>query len=166
MTSAAIYGSNFTARRLNIRNSGADGIKPISNFVIENNWIHQLGYISTSHADGIQMVNGGNGIIRNNNFDMIPGGGYKNSNALMIQTNVGAINNLLIEGNWFNGGTNYLIQINDKGTGFGYPTNVRVINNWWGRDYVYGLARFSGGSPETGGNRWEDTGELITQWGL
>src|SRR5690606_36602889 len=71
MKSAAIIGSNFRASRLEIARSGADGVKPFNNWILEDSWIHSLGYIEDAHADGIQMVEGVGGIVRGNYFDMI-----------------------------------------------------------------------------------------------
>jgi hypothetical protein len=162
MKSAAVYASNFTAKRLEIRNSGADGIKAESNFLIESNWIHQLGYISTSHADGVQMVQGKDGVIRGNYFDMIPGtDGFKNSQCLMISTNNGHITNIKIEKNWINGG-GYSVQIRDKETSdYGVPTNMVVIANRFGRDHQFGVWKFDG-NVFTDLNVWDDNGTLIS----
>jgi hypothetical protein len=160
MTSAAVYGSNFTARRLNVYNSGNDGFKPTDNFVIENCYVHKLGYISTAHADGVQMVKGSNGVIRNNNFDMPHNlGGYKNSQVMIIQTNVGTINNIRIIDNWINGG-GISVQIRDKKTGYGAPKNVQLLNNRFGRDFQFAPWKIDGDAVKRG-NVWDDTGALM-----
>lgn len=159
--SAAVYGGNFTARRLNIHDIGNDGFKPTGNAVIEDNWIRRLGYISDSHADGVQMVAGSNVVIRGNYFDM-PAGlpGFNNSICMIIQTDDGPINDILIENNWINGG-GYSIQIRDKNKGYGAPTNVRIINNRFGRDFQYG-PWVTDGNVVKSGNVWDDTGALLT----
>ena len=71
--SSGVLGSDFTARRLEVTHVGGDAFKPRRNFVIENSWMHRLGYNEGAHADGVQMVGSdeGNGIIRNNYFDML-----------------------------------------------------------------------------------------------
>ncbi|WP_289044445.1 T9SS type A sorting domain-containing protein [uncultured Olleya sp.] len=160
MQSAAIYGDNFIARRCNIWNSGNDGLKPVSNFLIESCYIHELGYADGAHADGVQMVNGGNGIMRWNNFDM-PWNNptYANSQCIIMSTNVGTIDNVLIEENWINGG-GYSVQIIDKGNGFGVPTNVSVLNNLFGRDHEFGPQRTDAGVVWQC-NTYEDDGEAI-----
>lgn len=139
MKSAGILGSNFTASRLEIRNSGADAIKASNNYTIEDSWFHSLGYLESAHADGIQMRQGSNAVIRGNHFDMPYNvEGYRNSQCMIIQTGDGPIDNVLIEGNWLNGG-NYCVQIRDvKKAGFGAPTNVTLINNQFGTDYQFG----------------------------
>jgi hypothetical protein len=158
MQSAGIYGSNFTARRVHIHNSGADAIKPGSNFVIESCYLTDLGYITTSHADGVQMVSGGDGVIRWNNFDMPHDEpGYKNSQCIIIQTNNGLIDDVVIHENWINGG-GYSVQIRDKGNGYGAPTNIEITDNQFGRDYQFGIM-ITDGSPTISGNVWEDNGQ-------
>jgi len=138
-TSAAILGGDFTARRLEITHSGADGFKARRNFVIENNWLHSLGYIDGAHADGLQMVgnNEGNGIIRYNFFDMrndvpIPGENrnYAASQCIIIQTNNGSIDDVLIQGNWFDG-AGFQVLINERNDN-GPPTNITITENIFG----------------------------------
>ena len=70
ITSAGIYGGNFTARRLNIHDSGGDGMKATENVLVEECWIHHLGTNDGAHADGNQSRWGSNFIFRRNNFDM------------------------------------------------------------------------------------------------
>lgn len=160
MKSSAVYGSNFTARRLHVRDSGNDGFKPHSNYVIENCWIHHLGYIPGAHADGIQQREGSNGVLRGNYFDVVSGdAGYFNHIAIFLSTAAGPIDNVLIEENWINGG-GISIQVHDKQRGFGPPTNVRIINNRFGRDATWNIWRIDG-TAVTYGNVWDDTGELV-----
>lgn len=161
MRSAGIFGNNFTVRRANIHDAGGDAIKPGNNVIIKDSWLHRLGYLEDSHSDGVQMVSGSNVIIRGNNIDMPHDlAGFTNSQCMIIQTNNGPIDNILIESNWLNGG-GYCVQINDKGNGHGAPTNVRILNNRFGRDYQFGIWRFRDSTPTHSGNRWDDTGELI-----
>ena len=160
MRSAAILGDDFIAKRCNIWNSGADGIKPGRNFLIEGCYFHKLGYIDDAHADGIQMVAGGNGIIRGNTFDMpynVPG--YKNSQCIIMLTNNGVIDNVLIENNWIDGG-GFSVQVRDKGNGHGIPKNVSVVNNFFGRNHQFATHIVDDGVIVSC-NRWEDTNEII-----
>ena len=160
MQSAAILGDNFTARNCNIWNSGGDGIKPGNNFLIEGCYFQKLGYKEDAHADGIQMVAGGNGIIRGNTFDMTYDvQGYRNSQCIIILTNNAPIDNILIENNWIDGG-GYSVQVRDKGNGHGIPTNVIIKNNLLGRNYQFGTHILDEGVIWSC-NRWEDTNELI-----
>ncbi|GAA4111055.1 hypothetical protein GCM10022393_08480 [Aquimarina addita] len=160
MQSAGIIGDNFIARRCNIWDSGADALKPFNNFIIEDCYIHDLGYIETSHADGLQMVGGSNGIIRRNNFDMPHDNPtYKNSQCIIMLTNIAPIDNILLEENWINGG-GFSVHVRDKNTGFGIPTNVSLINNFFGRNHEFGT-HFLDEGVVFSCNRWEDTNELI-----
>ncbi|RBP51200.1 right-handed parallel beta-helix repeat-containing protein [Arenicella xantha] len=155
MQSAGILGSDFTLRRANIHDSGADAIKPGSNVIIEASWLHRLGSKAGSHSDGVQMVSGNNVTIRGNNIDMPHDlSGFTNSQCMIIQTNNGPIDSILIEDNWLNGG-GYCVQINDKGTGFGPPTNVQIIGNKFGKDCQFGILRFGGSSPVLRDNIYE-----------
>jgi len=157
MQSSGVYGSNFTIRRSYIHNSGADAFKPTENFVIESCYITDLGYIDMAHADGIQMIVGSNGLVRWNTFDMKPEeDNFRNSICIFVSTANGPIDNVVIDGNWINGG-GWSIQIRDKGRGYGVPTNVAITNNKFGRDHLFGIF-VADGSITTHGNVWEDTG--------
>lgn len=161
--SSGIAVSNCTVRRCYFHNQVADGVKIWSNNVIEDCYFTDMGNGTnpTAHADGIQQVAGNNNIIRRNNFEMPYQSSFLNSICIIIQTNDSPINNITIDSNWINGG-GYSLHVNDKGNGNGYPTNVAVTNNRFGRDYQFGPIRFSGGTPETAtGNVWDDTGEPI-----
>ena len=161
-TSSGIVASNATIRRLHIHHHGSDAIKPFSNVLIESNYISHLGSIPDSHSDGVQMVSGSNVTVRGNFFDMRHNEpGYTNSQVIIIQTNIGKVDNILVEANWINGG-GYSVQINDKGNGYGEPTNDRVINNRFGRDYQFGPLRTGNNTlTDRSGNVWDDTGKPI-----
>ncbi|HIA92141.1 TPA: hypothetical protein EYO12_03440 [Candidatus Saccharibacteria bacterium] len=161
-TSSGIVASNATIRRLHIHHHGSDAIKPFSNVLIESNYISHLGSIPDSHADGVQMVSGSNVTVRGNFFDMRHDEpGYNNSQVIIMQTNIGNVDNILVEANWINGG-GYSVQINDKGNGYGEPTNDRVINNRFGRDYQFGPLRTNNNTlTDRSGNVWDDTGQPI-----
>ncbi len=162
MQSAAILGRNFTARRCNIWNSGADGIKPYSNFLIEACYFHHLGYVEDAHADGIQLVREGDGVITGNNFDMGPEEGYKNSQCIIIQSNDAAVDDIVIDSNWINGG-GFSVQIRERN--YGLPTNISITNNLFGRDAQFGTHIVDGDDAVTNNiincNRYEDTNELV-----
>lgn len=159
--SAGILGSDFTVRRANIHDSGSDAIKPGSNVTIEASWLHRLGTKVGSHSDGVQMVSGSNVTIRGNTIDMPYFlAGFTNSQCMIIQTNNGPIDSILIESNWLNGG-GYCVQINDKGNGHGPPTNVTISGNKFGRDCQFGILRFAGSDPQLSGNTYEFNGAPI-----
>ncbi|MFT5198674.1 MAG: hypothetical protein ACI87O_001332 [Planctomycetota bacterium] len=161
VTSSGVFGGGFTARRLNVHESGGDGFKTSSGSTVEYCWVHHLGTAEGAHADANQSRDGQNLIFRGNFFD-IPidiGAPYKSNACLIIQTGLGPIDNVLIEENWLTGG-NFTVYITDKGAGHGPPTNVRVLNNHFGREYRYGVLDMFG-YVHLEGNRWDDTGELM-----
>lgn len=161
VTSSGIYGGDFSAARLNIHESGGDAIKATSNVLFESSWIHHLGTNDGAHADGDQTRWGSNFIFRGNNMDMPVNVGppYKSNATFIVQTGAGPVDDFLIEGNWLNGG-NFTVYFTDKGVGYGDPTNCRLVNNFFGRDYSFGVLHTTG-YVYISGNRWEDNGELM-----
>ena len=115
VSSAHIYGSGFSAYRLNLHESGRDAIKPIQDAIVEACWVHHIGTAPGAHADCVQVRRGGNLIFRGNYFDLPIdiGAPYKQNAALIIQTGEGPIDNVLIENNWLNGG-NYTIFVENQ----------------------------------------------------
>jgi len=118
--SAAVYGSNVILRRLNIHDSGGDGLKLLRNALVEACWIHRLGTKDGAHADGDQTTAGADLTFRGNNFDMpgpgtpnYPGSPYKSNATFKITTAAGSIDNVLIENKWLTGGA-YTIYSTDK----------------------------------------------------
>ncbi|MFT7680148.1 MAG: hypothetical protein ACI8QC_004154 [Planctomycetota bacterium] len=161
ITSSGIYGGDFSAARLNIHESGGDAIKATSNVLFQSSWIHHLGTNDGAHADGDQTRWGSNFVFRGNNMDMPVNVGppYKSNATFIVQTGAGPVDNFLIEGNWLNGG-NFTVYFTDKGVGYGDPTNCRLVNNFFGRDYSFGTLHTTG-YVYISGNRWEDNGELM-----
>ncbi|MBX2856044.1 MAG: hypothetical protein KTR21_13720 [Rhodobacteraceae bacterium] len=142
--SAAIYGAGFTASFNNIHDTEGDGIKPIRDAVIENNWIHHLGRGEGAHADGVQVVSGSNFTIRDNYFDMpiTDPAPYKTNAAIFMTTNNNEITDVVIDGNIMNGG-NYTLVVDDKDRGHGAPSEVTITNNVFGPDYRYGTSNIN-----------------------
>ena len=165
--SAHIYGSGFSAFRLNMHESGGDGFKTITDALVEGCWVHHLGTKPGAHSDCNQTRQGGNLIFRGNFFDLPIdiGAPYKQNAAWIIQTGEGAIDNVLIEGNWIDGG-NYSIFVENKWTtnnnlpNYGDPTNVRILNNRFGRNYRFGPLRATSYATVQG-NRWDDNDQLM-----
>ncbi len=161
VSSSCVFGEGFTAQRLNVHESGGDGFKTSSGSVVEYCWVHHLGTAEGAHADANQSRDGIGMVFRGNFFD-IPidiGEPYKSNACLIIQTGLGPIDDVLIENNWLSGG-NFTLYITDKGRGHGPPTNVRIINNRFGRQYRYGVLDRDG-PVHLKGNRWDDTGGLM-----
>jgi hypothetical protein len=151
---AAVYGNDWTARRLNVHHMGSDGLKGGGNNRLEDCWIHHLGMTKGAHADGVQLDNGSHFVFRHNNFDL-PWWDeqdkqiFRTNSVFFINGWVGNIDDVLIEDNWLNGG-NYTIYALKQ-------TGVHVRNNRMGRDFQFGL--INGHVAELAGNRWDDNGK-------
>ena len=167
VSSCHIYGGGFHAKRLNLHESGGDGFKATHDVLVENCWVHQIGTNPGAHADCNQTRSGSNFIFRRNFFD-IPidiGQPYKQNAAFIMQTGDGPIDNILIEDNWLVGG-NFTVYIENKwrpgsnNPNYGDPTNARLINNRFGREYRFGPLNITG-YVLIQGNRWMDTGDLM-----
>lgn len=153
-SSSGLLISNAVVRRLEIHHMGADAIKPFSNVLVEASYIHHLGSNAGSHSDGVQMVSGGDVVIRGNAFEMprdVPG--YTNSQVFMIAPNNGPIRNVTIERNWINGGS-ISVQLHSVGG------TARIVDNRFGRDYRFGLFSTTGPVVRSG-NVWDDNGTPI-----
>jgi hypothetical protein len=155
-----VYGEGYTARRLNIHDTGGDGFKTQGNSLIESSWVHHIGLAAGSHADGVQIMSGAHIIVRGNFFDMPFSDTTANSNSsIIIKTDFGDIDDVLFENNWCNGG-NFTVYVR-SGAGGGVPTNIRILNNRFGHDYHYGPFSIEG-TPLIQGNVWDDTGLPVT----
>jgi hypothetical protein len=81
--------------------------------------------------------------------------GFRSNAAIIIKADFGPIDDVLFENNWANGG-NFTVY-SRAGTSYPAPTNVRILNNRFGRDYRYGLYSIDG-TIQRSGNVWADTG--------
>jgi hypothetical protein len=163
-SSALIIGNGFTARYLDLAESGSDAIKPGGNVVVEQSWVHNLGTSPGSHADGVQIVGGSNMVFRNNFFDMpVNLAGYRSNAAFIIDNSVNHVSDILIQGNWLNGG-NFTMYVLDKSDSeHAHPEGVVIVGNWFGRDYRFGLRSITDTElVKWSDNRWGDTGGLIS----
>jgi len=168
MSSAAILGMGFTARRLHIHDSGGDGIKAQGSggpVLVEHCFIEKIGMLPDAHADGNQTRGGSNITFRYNNIYMphpgtptYPGEPYKSNATILIQLDV---SNFVIEGNWLTGGGYTISCLNDSGSG------AFVRNNIFGRENgglpagKEDLRVRSGTCAEWSGNVWQDTREPL-----
>ncbi len=168
VNSAHIYGGGFEARRLNLHESGGDGFKCTNDVIVEECWVHHLGTNPGAHSDCNQTRAGNNFIFRRNFMDLPIdiGAPYKQNAAFIMQTGDGPIDNILIEDNWLDGG-NFTVYIENKlppagssRPNYGDPTNARLINNRFGRNFRYGTLN-STGYVYVSGNRWDDNDQLM-----
>lgn len=152
---AAVAAGNCTARHLDIHGAG-DGFRAGSNVIIEGCYIHDLAARDGPRSNGIRLLSGRNVLIRNNTVEMPPG----SSSAIMIATDAGPIDNVLIDGNTVSGGE---FIIHSRAGGHAppaAPTNVRISNNRMGRDFTQGLFS-AGGTITFSGNVWLDSGRAV-----
>lgn len=158
--SLAIYGRNWTARRMNIHSSGSDGVRSVGNSSLEHSWIHDLGNPG-AHADAVQILEG-YGFRSIGNFYDIPHDNPKwmNSAAFMIQVSKGPVGDFLSEGDWFCGG-DFSIQLT------GNVTNARIRNGTFcpkgkgGSEYGAWSDRVPKIAAELCGNKYTD-GKLVS----
>lgn len=170
--SAGIYGPNFHGKHLHIHEMWGDAVKARDNVTLEFSWIHHLGKNEGAHADGNQTRDGSNILLRGNFFDMPipegpngPGSPYDSNATSINQAHLGNIDNLVMNGNWLNGG-NYTVVFSsdpDKAEGDFALTNSALFNNRFGRDYRFGVLQIKGNVEDLdiACNRWDDTDELM-----
>ena len=156
INSAAILGVGFTARRLNVHDSGGDGFKVQGSggpTLIKQSWIHHLGKNDGAHADGNQTRGGIDIAFRYNNCDMpiTDPAPYKSNACFILQEAGGTVDNFEIRNNWLNGG-NYTIYCGG--------TDNRITGNRFGRDYRFGYQNGCNNMVWEN-NMWEDTGEPV-----
>ena len=150
----AINGGGFEARRLEI--SHMENGFACSECVIEDNYIHDLLPYNDTHNDGVVMTQGVNVTVLHNTI-LLPD---QQTAAVILGTYSGPIDNVLIEGNYLNGGA-YTIYSRDNENGFGSPTNVVVRGNAFGRDELYGIFSSDSSDLVWEDNYWADTGDFI-----
>ena len=154
-----VSAHDFTALRLNIHDTGEDGvISSGNNGTVLDFYIHNLGTLRGAHADGIQVSSGSNWLIRGNNID-ISEANAPNA-AVFFQSYFGPVDNMTVDGNWLNGGV-YIIMFGDPHQGYGETTNIFIENNYFGHDYIYGILSSQRPADEWTNNRWEDTNLLV-----
>jgi hypothetical protein len=152
---AAVAAGNCTARRLDIHGA-RDGFRAGSHVIIEGCYIHDLAAHGGPRNNGIRLDSGRNVLIRNNTIEMPPG----SSSAIMIATDSGPIDNVLIDGNIMNGGKFIIRSRAGSYVPPVAPTNVRINNNRMGRDFREGLFSTSG-TITFSGNVWLDSGLAV-----
>jgi hypothetical protein len=128
----ATVGSNLTINAANIHGVG-DGPRAGSNSTISNSYIHDLIEGGGSHNDGIQSTAGSNITITGNNIQ----NPHRQTSAILIGADLGDISGVYIAGNLLNGGSFTVYAGNDPGHAC---TNVSVVNNAFGRDFLYGTS--------------------------
>jgi hypothetical protein len=120
-------GTGGLFRRIDLHHC-PDGFRVGDDNVIRDNWIHDFdAQISSPHSDGFQCTGGEENVdLIHNTID----NQNNSTSAMLCKPAKGPINDILLQDNFLNGGsfTVYSYSSNDQPD----PTNVRLINNWWG----------------------------------
>ena len=130
-----------------------DGIQMYDNDVLENSFIHDLAFTSSSHNDGVQQNGGHNDVVRHNTI-FNP---HNQTSCVNFTTDFGGISDITITGNLLNGG-NYTVY--SRSGGNGDPTGVSVTDNHFGGADVFGLLS-ADGSVSWSGNVSDSTGQPV-----
>ncbi len=148
----AILFREYTLRRVNIHNF-FDGIRiEGDNVLIEDSYVHHLYRVEGGHHDTIQMRQGSNVVIRNNNLQPYnPDTDDPMNAAIQFGSLLGPIDDVLVEGNLMNGGN---VTVNAGKLGGG---SVVFRDNRFGRDYRYGVLSRGPGLVWESSNVYDDT---------
>ena len=123
--------------------------------VLENSYIHDLAFTSSSHNDGVQQNGGRDDVVKHNTI-FNP---HNQTSCVNFTTDFGGISDITITGNLLNGG-NYTVY--SRSGGNGDPAGVSVTGNQFGGADVYGLLS-DDGSVTWSGNVSDATGQAIGQ---
>jgi hypothetical protein len=159
------FGGDLTVRRVDISHI-SDGIATVQG-LIEDSYIHDPQVFDGDHVDLIQATSGppsGKSLTIRHNLVINPA---SQTSAIALFQDFGVPHDTLVENNYLAGGA-YTVYGGDGGKG--QPTNVRFLNNTFGRD-VYPNCGYNGpvaywSSDGAGnawsGNVWAQTGAPVT----
>lgn len=131
VTCAGIAPQWYTAVRVNVFGCG-DGLKMGEQTTLQDSYVHDLGYRAGSHNDGVQIGSGHNIEIVNSTIV----NALSQTSAVLAKADFGDISNLLIEGNYLDGGAYTLYA---RSTSRGQTTGVVIRNNVFGPHRSFGL---------------------------
>jgi hypothetical protein len=120
---------------------------------VQRSYIHDLEPGMLTPALGGDS--GSNILVVSNWVNTVASGGE----GILLSSSGGAVNNVLVEWSYFDGGP-YAVQLEDD-PGYSPMTNVTLSNNFFGRDATYGPIGVTGATPAGTGNMYDDTGEAI-----
>ena len=136
--SSGVYARKGTFRRLNVYEHAGDGMKIAGPAIVEECWVHHIGFKDGSHADAVQMQDSGSGSTFRRNYMDLPyydsvyyhGQPYKSNACFMIQTKSATedLTDILIEDNWLRGG-NYTLYFTRKSTSEAVVRDCTVRGN-------------------------------------
>lgn len=159
---AAVNGSNYTLRRVNIHHV-YEGPRVGSNVTIEDSYIHHLVRCQLAtescHVDALQSTSGSAIVIRHNTIlSYNPDVSDIFNASYIVKADLGDISGVIIEQNYMSGG-NYTLYVKDAA----YTTRgVAVRNNYFGRDYRYGTRSVDASTGTVWENNRFSDGSLIT----
>lgn len=153
-THAGLLLFGATARQVNVHHC-TDGFRFADKVTIEDSYCHDLNSTDPNdpHYDCAQTSGGSGLIIRRNTFV-----GRDTSN-ILIKSDLDAISDVLVENNKFLGTPGY--HVYSVSGGYGTPSNVRFLNNRFGRTFGFGPCTFNAPAPVWTGNVWDDNDEAI-----
>ena len=157
-----VAGSNFTVRRANIH-GGVDGMKLGSNSTVECSYIHDLASFASdpnqgggaTHNDAIQILSGSTIRIVNNQLLA----STDQNAAIQVTQDFGAVTDLIIDGNWADGG-GCTFNFSHKG---GTSLALTATNNRFGRNSFYDcpILKSTQTTLTQSGNVWNDNGTPV-----
>jgi hypothetical protein len=130
----AVYGGEYTLRRVNVHGT-LDGPRVEgNNIVIEDSYVHHLHRVDGGHHDAIQIISGIGVDIRGNNLQAYnPDTGDPMNAAIQIGSLNGPTGDVVVENNLMNGG-NYTVNAGkSEGNSFTFR------NNTFGPNARYGI---------------------------
>jgi len=137
VVSTAVGFSHYTLRRVDIHNV-IDGPRLGDETTIEDSYVHDLVRAEGSHNDTVQITGGSGIVVRHNTLIAYreDTGDLFNA-AIMVGSSSAPVHNLLIEGNYVDGG-NYTVNFHDGLD----ASDIVGRDNTFGPHYRYGpLAR-------------------------
>ncbi len=133
-----------------------DGVQMGGTDTLQDSYIHDLRYTSSSHNDGVQQ-NGGSGDVVHHNTIIQK---RDQTSPINFTTDFGKISNITIDNNLLDGG-GYIFNIRNGGSG--NPTGVKITNNRLGRNSVYTPNVIAvDGTITSSGNVWDNTGAAVS----
>lgn len=154
-----VSGNNVTLRRVKIVGH-TDGIKAGHNSLYEQVWVTDLRDAGPGHMDALQDEGAGGWVVRYSRLEGITLAGELGNAAAIIKSDLGSIDDVTLESNYLDGG-NWILMV-DPGSNYPAPTNVRILNNAFGRNFRGGpLLRDDAAGITWEGNVWADTGESL-----
>lgn len=162
VTEMGIGFSNWKLVRANIHSTN-DGARLGWNSTVEDSWIHDMARKGALHPDCLQTTGGQNITVRNNTLDVYNAADKDlNNSAIMIGSETsGALKNMLIEGNYMNGG-NYTLNMRADTV----ETGLVIRNNTFGDNARYGAIRAPKRATTVLENNTAAATGLATKWDI